>query len=105
MKTYEELVEEAYQNAHDDRERLKKVLTDLQKAAEIDPSLVPTVAKTAVFITDSLTRSNAQLVELVKVEAKNKGKGGGDGDVFSEEEAESLWDGIGEGPSSEKGEN
>lgn len=93
MRTYEDLLEEAYNNINEDRKSLKDTLDLLKKAARENPELLVKVAQSSVFIVDGLTKSNGQLVELVKTESRRNSKN--EAGEISEEEADSMWDEIG----------
>lgn len=103
MKSYEDLREEAYTNVKEDRERLIRILNDATQSAS-DPEGKISLARMTVTVSECLTKANAQLIELVKIEKKGD-KGGDDKDGFSEEDADSMFDEIADDKEKASGEN
>ncbi len=92
---YQTLLAEAHANVVADRKNLNDVLEELRKAAEgdSDGSMAAELLQATVTVAEGLTRANAQLVELVKTEAKRDEDPRGD-EPLSDEEAEGVWDAL-----------
>lgn len=93
----EEIIKEAIENARRDRKRLEEISDLMLKVAQvgedIDPLAKAAMGEQMAKITDSLTRSNSQLVELAKLGVKQKvleGKEEGD----TEADREDMFDEI-----------
>lgn len=102
--TKENLIDEIVKNARSDRKRLEAVANGLTNTIEqleddsetqgIDPEVSAAFAEELSKITDSLSKVDQRLVELVKLETKNevdpkKSKTG-----MSEAEKEDLYDQV-----------
>lgn len=93
---YQALLFEAYGNIVADRQKLNDVLADLKKKSEADEAgeLAVEILEATVSVTEGLTRSNAQLVELVKTESKRRDPDGPEERPLSNEEAESVYESL-----------
>jgi hypothetical protein len=94
----EGLVSEIVENARSDRARLTKVADKLGELmssplvsdGEAEPEVALTISEEMSRVTDSLTRVNQQLVELVKARLKPRA-GEGNGKVLNEKERDQLY--------------
>lgn len=70
----DDLVSEIVQNARSDRMRLEDVCDAVVDAAKKtdDPLALLGLSEQMAAVTDSLTKNNAQLVEVAKIRAKNQ---------------------------------
>jgi hypothetical protein len=70
----DDLVKEIVKNARADRKRLEKVCDSVVGIAENtdDPLALLGLSEQMSLITDSLTKTNAQLVEIAKIRAKER---------------------------------
>jgi hypothetical protein len=84
-ETFEELLDEIKENARRDRKRLEKVCDNLMDAGGD--------AEEISMISDSLTKSNAQLLELAKLKAKAFSDNNEE-ETFSQDEQELLFNDI-----------
>jgi hypothetical protein len=95
------LVEEILENARKDRIRIENLLEKMLKVSSV-PGVEDDLAQVAVAeqvadLTDSLTKMNQQLVELVKVQSKNKEEEPKEG-TLSKKEREAAFDEIEDPP-------
>jgi hypothetical protein len=84
-ESFEELLDEIKENARRDRKRLEKVCDDLLAAGGN--------AEEISMVSDSLTKSNAQLLELAKLKAKKADESETD-ESFSQGEQDELFNDI-----------
>lgn len=108
-KTEKTLVDEIIENARNDRKRLEAVANGLTRGFDrfgdtaeeegqpTDPEVAAAFAEEIAKISDSLTRVNQQLVELVKVDAKRSAvdpnnKPVSKGTPISRKDAEEIYD-------------
>lgn len=68
--TADDLIGRALENISNDREKLEKLYSDLEKLSEIDPFVVQAVGDNLIKIADSLTRQTGQIVDLAKLKTK-----------------------------------
>lgn len=100
--TTEQLFQEILDNARRDRKTIETVQNDLIKAVrsvqvEEDGLTMMAIAEQLAKLADSLTRTNAQLVEISKVQAKNSPPSDD-----HKENSDSIYDEIQQSGSSEK---
>lgn len=99
----EQLTNEIVENARSDRERLVEFADGLKEFAQkgsktddedldarMDPEVALALSEQIAKVSDSLTKINQQLIELVKIDAK-KNEGAGNG-KFSNGEKESIYE-------------
>ena len=95
MKTADELMEEIAKNVREDRARLVEIcdaLLSICKTGDFeDPAGKAAIAEPFAKIADSLTKSNAQLVEVAKLRAKDKKPSE---DEFSDQDLEDAYTNI-----------
>lgn len=82
MASKENLIEEIIANARRDRRRLEEVADGLmhgfssspidEESDDVNPEVAAAFAEEIAKISDSLTKTNQQLVELVKIESKKE---------------------------------
>lgn len=95
MKNADELITEAHENIRRDR----KFLEDLRDKANgmkpgEDPLVYDSIMAHIVQLTDSLTKANAQLVELAKLKVRTESQSDPE---RRGSEKDNLYDAIGEG--------
>lgn len=99
----EDLIKEIIENARRDRARLEDVssalLSSITVAGVEDPLAKAAMAEQLARVTDSLSKTNQQLVELVKIHAKQDPAG--KAKAMAESDKESLFDEIQEAPQEE----
>ena len=95
-QTYEELIEEIKQNARNDRKRLEDAIDELCEKGHAD-------VEELASVTDALTKSNAQLVEVAKIAAKRAMETASP-DEFDENDREDMFEDI-EKPHVDNGRN
>ena len=108
-KTEKTLVDEIIENARNDRKRLEAVADGLTRGFDrtgdiaedenqaLDPEVSAAFAEEIAKVSDSLTRVNQQLVELVKIDAKKSAvdpnnKPVTKGNPISKKDAEDIYD-------------
>lgn len=96
-KQTEDLVNEAHENVRKDRRRLEEFAESISKIGDIagDPLAKAGLAEAMSRLTDGLTRSNAQLVELAKLLVK-KELVTTPADSLNDKEVDGLFDEIGD---------
>lgn len=117
-KTERTLVDEIIENARRDRKRLEAVADGLthgfgrlgdsveENGEALDPEVSAAFAEEIAQVSDSLTKVNQQLVELVKIDAKATAKhednkpATKDGKI-TRKEAEDIYDELAEGQKQE----
>lgn len=90
-KNYDEIFDEAYQNAANDRRRLEEIAAKINEA---DPLVTYEIIST---LTDSLTKINTQVIEMLKIESRHappSNKPENDDDDITEKEKSAIWDSI-----------
>jgi hypothetical protein len=99
------LVDEVIENARRDRKRLEAVADGLthgfdskDDSEELDPEVSAAFAEEIAKISDSLTKVNQQLVELIKVDAKkNPPADAAKPEKLSKQDKEDLYDELSDG--------
>lgn len=88
-KTTEMIFQEILKNARNDRNKVEILRDQLLRSVDYsDPSWVA-ICETIVRISDSLTRNNSQLVEILKMSPKLDGK-----DESKDSDKDSIFDEI-----------
>lgn len=117
-KTEKTLVDEIIENARNDRRRLEAVADGLTRGFDrtgdiaedenqaLDPEVSAAFAEEIAKVSDSLTRVNQQLVELVKIDARKSSvdpnnKPVTKGNPITKKDAEDIYDEL-SGPDQQK---
>jgi len=85
---YEKLSDEIYQNVLDDRQRMGKIAQDLLSLSSSDPLASLGASELMARLQDCMTKSNAQLIELLRLSKK------GSPDKDRSDDRENLLDEI-----------
>ncbi len=94
----DELIAEIRENVRKDRATLEAMRDKIAKSPEGEDQFTMNGAADSMSrLSDSLTRMNLQLVELVKMKIKAEALAGGKDDDSDSEEKEAMFDQIGEG--------
>lgn len=95
----EALMEEIHENVRRDRKMLEELCSFLLKIRDVDPVSALEAVEQIARISDSLSKANSQLVELTKIKVKKETDVEVNHNVnsrLSDEEAEGLFDEIGD---------
>ena len=99
MSRSDDLFDEIHCNARNDRKRLESLCESIMRLADSSGVDAALLAESLSRLSDGLTKSNAQLVELAKILTKKE--------IISsatkgDDESDNLFDEIGDGFSREK---
>lgn len=83
---YLNIAAEVYANVREDRKRMVALITILEKVSETNPELAGAGASEVIArLQDCMTKSNAQLIELLRLNTKKNGAGEGAADSVGRE--------------------
>jgi hypothetical protein len=99
----DEVMQEALDNARSDRKRLEEHLASLNEQIGMlvgpdSPITVANILDMATKATDSMTRSNSQILEVAKLKVKKEGPvGDGKPQNLNDDEKEDMYEEIEDG--------
>ena len=93
-RTFNELCDEAHDNAKTDRTRMNDLIKQMNKATEKNPEIAPLLGDMIVKMSDCMTKSNAQIIQIAQLKMKDEVKVRSE-EELDEDDVDSLYDHIG----------